>query len=301
MEIQQTTIAIRERSFAEILDLSLHVTRRYAGKIAFTMAMGVLPLMLANFALTGLFLRDLGRSFPAAYLWSMSVLIYLQAQLAAVFTTFYIGRAVFNDEPTMSQTIEGVWKGFSRLFVAQGLLRGVLPGMAVVGLSLLVEDEELLGVVLGLLLPVVAIIAGIVRAVRPFVNEMIILEQLPLVAKTHGEMTLGARSQSLHSGASGDLFGRGIVQVVVGLVLAVSFYGAALFGYGLVTNSWTQGALLLCVIYPLALWSVAAISTVSRFLQYLDIRIRQEGWEVELGLRNEGDRIAKRIHSSGLE
>ena len=32
----------------------------------------------------------------------------------------------------------------------------------------------------------------------------------------------------------------------------------------------------------MAMWVVVVFSTVFRFLNYLDIRIRREGWEVEL-------------------
>jgi len=44
--------------------------------------------------------------------------------------------------------------------------------------------------------------------------------------------------------------------------------------------------------WPLALWFVAGFMTIVRFLQYLDLRIRQEGWEVELRMRAAGARIS---------
>ena len=43
---------------------------------------------------------------------------------------------------------------------------------------------------------------------------------------------------------------------------------------------------------PIALWLVAGYFTIVRFLSYLDLRIRREGWELELSLRAEADRLA---------
>ncbi len=42
-----------------------------------------------------------------------------------------------------------------------------------------------------------------------------------------------------------------------------------------------------------AMWLVAVYFTAVRFLGYLDQRIRNEGWEVELFLRAERDRLTR--------
>jgi hypothetical protein len=44
--------------------------------------------------------------------------------------------------------------------------------------------------------------------------------------------------------------------------------------------------------YPAILWLLAAYFSVVRFLDYLDLRIRHEGWEVELLMRAEALRLA---------
>ena len=41
------------------------------------------------------------------------------------------------------------------------------------------------------------------------------------------------------------------------------------------------------IYFPLALWIVVGAGSVARFLSYLDLRIRREGWEVELLMRAE--------------
>jgi len=41
------------------------------------------------------------------------------------------------------------------------------------------------------------------------------------------------------------------------------------------------------------LWTVVVYFTVARFLSYLDQRIRNEGWEVELFLRAQRERLTR--------
>ena len=47
--------------------------------------------------------------------------------------------------------------------------------------------------------------------------------------------------------------------------------------------------------FQLSLWVVAGYFTVVRFLCYLDRRIRREGWEVELLMRAEGERLSRQL------
>ena len=47
--------------------------------------------------------------------------------------------------------------------------------------------------------------------------------------------------------------------------------------------------------FPAALWLIAGYMAVVRFLNYLDLRIRHEGWEVELRLRAEAVRLASKL------
>jgi hypothetical protein len=44
--------------------------------------------------------------------------------------------------------------------------------------------------------------------------------------------------------------------------------------------------------YPALLWSIAGYFVVVEYLDYLDLRIKHEGWEVELLMRAEGLRLA---------
>jgi hypothetical protein len=46
---------------------------------------------------------------------------------------------------------------------------------------------------------------------------------------------------------------------------------------------------------PLALWMVIGLMTVARYLSYLDLRIRREGWEIELKMRAEAGRLTRQL------
>jgi hypothetical protein len=47
--------------------------------------------------------------------------------------------------------------------------------------------------------------------------------------------------------------------------------------------------------YHLLLWAVVGFTTVLRFLSYLNLRIRREGWDVELQVRAERARLSHQI------
>ncbi len=46
----------------------------------------------------------------------------------------------------------------------------------------------------------------------------------------------------------------------------------------------------------IAVWVTVGFTAVARFLAYLDLRIRREGWEVELAMRAEGIRMREAWH-----
>ena len=61
--------------------------------------------------------------------------------------------------------------------------------------------------------------------------------------------------------------------------------------WDVVATDWTT-----FVIFPqVAIWIVMGYSTVVRFLSYLDLRIRNEGWEIELKMRAEAARLTRQV------
>jgi hypothetical protein len=99
----------------------------------------------------------------------------------------------------------------------------------------------------------------------------------------------------LHGPSGGDLVVRWVSAALIGIPLVLSVYGLFLFISGLFLATWEQGPVMVELCLPLAMWLVAGYLTVFRFLSYLDVRIRQEGWEVELRLRAEAARMRGKL------
>jgi hypothetical protein len=91
------------------------------------------------------------------------------------------------------------------------------------------------------------------------------------------------------------LFVRWICSALVAMLL-VLLVGLMLYAaVGVLISDWQPDWFKLQFGYPLALWLVAGYFTVVRFLNYLDLRIRHEGWEVELLMRAEALQLAGKM------
>lgn len=295
MQLDSTRIAVRERGVLEILDLSLHVLRAYAGPMLVTHLVALIPLMVLNQALLGWMLNEVvfGEVLEwehighlVRYLWTMILLVFIEAPLISIFATAYLGQAVFLEQPRVWKTIVDVLKLTPRLIWCQLIVRGILPAWLLVGFidrytEFTLNEVGLVFVALG---------AAIVRSIRPFMNEIVVLERNPLRAPS-GAMTIGRRSTILHGPSIGDLFARWFGSALIGILLVLSVYHTFIFCSGVLLNSWQPGAVMLQLMLPLSMWIVAMYFTVFRFLCYLDLRIRHEGWEVELRLRAEAARL----------
>lgn len=308
MQLDNTRITVRERSQGEVLDLALHVMREYFQPWLVTTLLAVVPLALINYALIG-WMADpqyVGYSDgerPWRFLWNMSLLVYLEAPLAGIFSVAYLGPAVFLEQPTIRQVVADSLKRFPQLVICQLLLRGVLPAWLLLLLVNWQSRTEVNIVVEALLLPMLVCYASLFRALRPYVNEIILLERLPLRPGTAGEMTLGKRSATLHGPYAGDLLVRFIVASAVGVLLwlAISLSTAAVFKFLFEAGDLTIADTFMRfritwyhaqLAYPCVLWLMAGYFAVVEYLDYLDLRIKHEGWEVELLMRAEALRLA---------
>ena len=82
--------------------------------------------------------------------------------------------------------------------------------------------------------------------------------------------------------------GSACLALLMTLAVTLGFW----FIPGVFLNDWSWSPAMVYVFAPLAMWIVASFFAVVRFLSYLDLRIRREGWEVELRLRAQAARIA---------
>ncbi len=266
-------IVIRERGYLELLDLSLRVFRNQAGPLCVALLAGVGPLVVLNaWLLNGAAAVPPGSGPPWKFLIMMLVAVLWEAPLATAAATMCLGRALFNQPLPARRIAREFLQSLPQLIIYQVLLRGLL-----------------LATVVGSFLPFVA---------NPYLNEVILLERNPWQAEGTNSISTGRRSSTLHHGQGGDVFARWLLNMAIGLILVAAIWGslAAAAQWLLNEQDWT-GPFYTCL-YPVALWIVVDYFTVVRFLAYLDLRIRREGWEVELLMRAELDRWTRMPQAS---
>lgn len=270
MQLDGNRIVIRERSWLDVLDLALRVCRVYAWPLLVTLAIGIVPAM----ALNAWILRDVAEPgfdepAPFAYLWWMLVLVLFEMPLATSLATLYLGEAVFQERPRVRSIVASFFRSLPQLLWFQVLLRGLL------------------------ILPVVTWFVPF--SMWPYLNEILLLERNPFRRRRSGQMTTFRRSMALHGGSVGDLFARWLGSVAFGGMLFGSFWLTMQSMAGLLVSEWKWEGLTYSLYFPLALWIVVGYFTVARFLGYLDLRIRNEGWEVELMVRAEAARMSRQL------
>lgn len=296
MQLDRTGLAVRERSFFDLVDLSFMVLRIYFVPLMKATLLTVAPLWLLNFLLVDHLLRDAvaDEQSPQAYIWLTLCLVIAEAPLVSLLPTMYLGRIVFMDDPTLREVMRDGIRLAPRWIWCQIFVRGIIWVWVVVFFSRTADENSFVAWQFGMVAAMSLLL--LIRAVRPFVNEIIVLERNRLQAKSPGDMTIARRSGILHGPSGGDIFGRAIVSYLLACLLFFSLFAAFLFVCRVLLNIEDPlHPLILRFIYPLCLWIVAAYFTVLRFLSYLDIRIRHEGWEVELRLRAEAARLAKKL------
>ncbi len=129
----------------------------------------------------------------------------------------------------------------------------------------------------------------------PLLNEIILLERNPLLARRPGEISTRRRSAAFHVGLAGEMFSRRLGALLLGTLLTVALTLTLNFARAILGGHYEADWWLLAVEFPAAYWLVVGFFTVARFLNYLDVRIRREGWEIELSLRAEAARLAGQI------
>lgn len=301
MQLDRTHVTVRARTMSEIGDLSLILLRRYPHAWLVGLSLGAAPWIVLNLLLLGWMpIEDVldgivdERTIAqrARYTWLMCLLVFLQAPLAGALTTYYIGQAVFEHRPLWREVLRAYRQVFWRCVWVLGVLRGPLIAMAILATNWggeFAPGREIFWMV------VILLVVLPVRAFRPFLPEILLLERCPLRQGSDVTITASRRSSLLHSPISADLFARFLLTGLVYVCLTAGVFYSLLFARSIATGQWTWTLRVgdfdipdvQLVIMPLALWTVVGLSTFVRFLCYLDARIRLEGWEVELAVRAE--------------
>lgn len=273
MQLDRTRIAIRERSFADLLDLALRVIRGHALPLAVTFLVGAVPIALLNHWLLADTVDEVeligGAPVPIWYLLYNLRLIVWELPWAAAPTTIYLGKALFDDKPTAADVAKDLFRSLPQLIMFQVLIRSILTFLVVTW-------------------PVIFV--G-----WPYLNEILLLERNPWRKRGVYGVSTASRSSMMHARNHGELFGRWMASIVVAIGLVLAIWGALLYLQVIVTFHWTSEYVIYTVHLQVAIWIVISYFTVVRYLSYLDLRIRTEGWEVELTMRAEAARLTRQL------
>jgi hypothetical protein len=297
MQLDRTHVVIRLRSLSEIGDLAMVMVRRYPSALLIGFAACASVWAIANsLLLSWIPFREAAYGLDdeeafaelARYMMWMALLVMLQTPAAGVLTTLYLGQAVFEHRPTWASVFGEAKRQFWRWFWVLGVKRLALPAM----LLLAVRWGQGVSAFWDVMVPIALVLTiVVVRSSRPFMPEILLLEQCPLKSDSESVITMARRSKSLHVPMGSDLGGRfmAVAFVLFGLLLSVLY--TLMWFRGIAIGQWDlMDLFVLLVLYPLALWTVAGVSVLVRLLNYLDTRIRLEGWEVELAIRAEAMR-----------
>jgi len=255
------TIAIRERSLPELYDLALLVVRRRPWPPLLLVLIGAGPWLALD---AWLLLGSGSQTEPWAMWYPLLLLIAAQTPLAFAPLTAWLGAAMFSERPSLREALRDGWRPWFALLVA-GVLHGVL---ALFPLLLLFWPAHL--------------------------SEVLVLERQRL-------RPAWRRASALRGVASGG----GIVHLLVAALVSVASLWClagtvqALGGLLLHADPWTFESWHLympgrSVLPHVAVWIAAAWLTIVRFLWYIDLRTRCEGWAVDLELRENARRLEGR-------
>ena len=297
MQLDQTHVAIRARTLTEISDLAMVMIRSYPAAAFFGFAVGALPWAILNLCLLGwipiqeyripTYDQEMESSL-LKYQLLMALLVFVQTPAAGVFTTLYIGQAVFESRPPWRSVFREARASFIRWFLVLGVYRGPLPIMAILVANWGQPESFMLDYFWPFL---IGLIVLLLRSNRPFLPEILLLERCPLRAGNRLDAIVAKRrSAALHRPIAGELFGRFIAMSFVLIGFVGLFLYTLLWARGVLFGLWVWDVWVYLFLYPLALWGAGSLSVLIRFLSYLDTRIRLEGWEVQLAVRAEAIR-----------
>jgi len=303
MQLDKTAIVISQRSAFDIVDLSLIVLRRYWQPIAFFAMVGILPFAIVDFVLLWplcqydsllMASRDISSTatYHWRYLWIVTALISIQSPFALSAVTYFIGQAVFTERPTAEQVFSAVWQRLGSIVFVLGILRMALVSF-VPAVMLFITPEFRPEIEIPFFFFGMCGIVYFVRGFRPFAAEILLLERCPIFRskKRPDQLAYGQRSRWLHSTVYNELFGVHIGVNIVEILTALSLSMSMVFLVGVLTGIWSWGFWMDLFFYPLAIWFVSTWGAVIRFLLYMNSRIRIEGWEIELRLKAEAQRL----------
>ena len=279
MEFDRTRIPIRERTFPDVLDLALAVTREHAGQLLGLLVLGAAPFIALNHWLLGtdfaVMLFDMDQppedliGMWVRYVYMLSVLLVIEVPLATAPMTLYLGQALFVERVDWRRLARDYLRNLPQMFFFQVVIRALATPWIITWFFM--------------------------YSFWPYLSEVILLENNPWrQKKSVARLSTLARNRALHGSNSGDLLARWLGAVLLAAVLVLSVTTMLWVVRCILLEVYDEVDSTLITIYlQAAIWLVVGYFTVVRFLSYLDLRIRSEGWELELRMRAAATRLTR--------
>ena len=259
MAYDRTLIQIRERTFLDILDLSLVVIRRWPRILGLAALAGILPFALFNH---WLFSAD---SELSGFWWIP--LLILEFPWATAPLTLVLGGLLFGERPRPARIFRRYLSALPTMLLLQLIVRGALLATGI----------------FYLLLP----------SRFAFLNEVILLERAGWFRPIRRCSRLCREREGDLLGSTLALLLFSLVFVLC-FSLGVESLGSILI-VGDLTWSEDQSPGFLKPLVQVSIWLSITFAGIVRFLTYVDQRIRLEGWAVELALREAGRSLEKSL------
>ena len=204
-----------------------------------------------------------GHEVEQMWTWyPLLLLVMVQSPIATAPITAYLGAALFDQHPRVGAALRQVLGPWWQLLVI-GLYRGLLA-----------------------LMPVLLVLSP------PHAVEVALLERGRLRAtwrRANALREVWSGEWLLHLVVSAPLSVLGMTCLIDAVLMVVSVLGHAEITYS--DENWRHYNPGSSLAPHLAAWAVIGYFAVVRFLSYIDLRTRREGWAVDLALRRAAERL----------
>ena len=248
MLYDRTLIQIRERSFLDLLDLSLYVIRARPIILGSTALIGILPWAALNYVLL---------SEPEFPRWLWLVMLILEVPWATAPLTLVLGDLMFSVPPRPVQLLRTFFVSTPALFLSQFIVRGLLL--------------------------MTAICYPFMPSQYAYLDEVVLLERLPAFRQFKRCRTLsrGFEGDFFLRWLCQILLGTTFALCFWACATTLS---STLIGNEVTWENPGMGDFS-GVLFQTGVWIAVAFFAVYRFFSYIDLRIRLEGWELVLRLK----------------
>jgi len=301
MNFDDTELVICQRSNADLFDMTLRVWEKYNWRLLTKYLWGCIPFTILNVGLLGWMISSDGLisgelldysqfQSRSRYFFDHAMLVFLELPLAGLFATAYLGEVTFRQDPSARQLIRSVLKRCGGVLVVLGVLRfGLIGPILMLFLPRYGKYDPFIELfLLGIMATGLSLLT---RTFRPYAPEIVVLERCDLKQKDKSQPSYAKRSNWLHVPVSSECFVRMSLLFLINSAGISALLLAYLFLQGVTSSNWQWGWIVDWIVLPIAFWTLGAFATVFRFLCYLDSRIALEGWEVELLMRAEANRL----------